>query len=99
MADVTSEPKPSDEAVPVFNPFAQGFAEDPYPQYAELCAVNPVQRTPLGLWALFGYDDAVRLLRDPSLSDSNNANANAYAYHPESARSRRAGGTAAEPSE
>ncbi len=61
MADVTSEPKP-------FNPFDAGFTEDPYPQYAELCATNPVQRTPLGLWALFGYDDAVRLLRDPSLS-------------------------------
>ncbi len=61
MADVTSEPKP-------FNPFEPGFAEDPYPQYAELCATNPVQRTPLGLWALFGYDDAVRVLRDPSLS-------------------------------
>jgi len=51
-----------------FNPFEPGFAEDPYPQYAALCATNPVQRTPLGLWALFGYDDAVRLLRDPSLS-------------------------------
>ena len=61
MADVTSEPKP-------FNPFEPGFAEDPYPQYAELSAGNPVQQTPLGLWMLFGYDDAVRLLRDPSLS-------------------------------
>jgi cytochrome P450 len=61
VADVTSEPKP-------FNPFAPGFAENPYPQYEELCATTPVQRTPLGLWALFGYDDAVRLLRDPTLS-------------------------------
>ena len=61
MADVTSEPKP-------FNPFAPGFAEDPYPQFAELSARNPVQQTPLGLWALFAYDDAVRLLRDPTLS-------------------------------
>ncbi len=61
MADVTSEPKP-------FNPFEPGFADDPYPQFAELSAGNPVQQTPLGLWALFGYDDAVRLLRDPSLS-------------------------------
>jgi cytochrome P450 len=61
VADVTSEPKP-------FNPFEPGFAEDPYRQYAELCATNPVQRTPLGLWALFGYDDVVRLLRDPTLS-------------------------------
>jgi cytochrome P450 len=61
VADVTSEPKP-------FNPFEPGFGEDPYPQFAELSAGNPVQQTPLGLWALFGYDDAVRLLRDPSLS-------------------------------
>jgi cytochrome P450 len=61
VADVTSEPKP-------FNPFEPGFTEDPYPQYATLCATNPVQRTPLGLWALFRYDDTVRLLRDPSLS-------------------------------
>jgi hypothetical protein len=35
--------------------------------------------------------------RDPSLSDGNNANA--YAYHPESPRSRRAGGKAAHTSE
>jgi cytochrome P450 len=61
VADVTSEPKP-------FNPFEPGFAEDPYPQFAELSATNPVQQTPLGLWALFRYDDAVRLLRDPRLS-------------------------------
>lgn len=61
MADVTSEPKP-------FNPFEPGFVEDPYPQFAELSAHNPVQQTPLGLWALFSYDDAVRLLRDPRLS-------------------------------
>jgi cytochrome P450 len=68
VADVTSEPKPSDAPLPAFNPFVPGFAEDPYPQFAELCAGNPVQRTPLGLWALFGYDDTVRLLRDPTLS-------------------------------
>src|SRR5258708_1839340 len=61
VADVTSEPKP-------FNPFEPGFTEDPYPQFAELCATNPVQQTPLGLWAMFRYDDAVRLLRDPRLS-------------------------------
>jgi cytochrome P450 len=61
VADVTSEPKP-------FNPFAPGFVEDPYPQFAELSARNPVQQTPLGLWALFAYEDAVRLLRDPTLS-------------------------------
>jgi len=68
VADVTSEPKPFDAPRPAFNPFEPGFAEDPYPQFAELCATNPVQQTPLGLWALFSYDDAVRVLRDPSLS-------------------------------
>jgi cytochrome P450 len=68
VADVTSEPKPFDAPLPAFNPFAPGFAEDPYPQFAELSARNPVQQTPLGLWALFAYDDAVRLLRDPTLS-------------------------------
>ena len=68
VADVTSEPKPFHDAGPAFNPFASGFAEDPYPHYAELCADNPVQETPLGWWALFRYDDATRLLRDPTLS-------------------------------
>jgi cytochrome P450 len=58
---VTSEPNPS-------NLFDPGFAQHPYPQFAALSVGNPVQQTPLGLWALFGYDDAVRLLRDPSLS-------------------------------
>jgi hypothetical protein len=32
--------------------------------------------------------------RDPYLNDSKNANANAYAYHPEQPRSRRAAGKA-----
>ena len=68
VADVTSEPKPAPGARPAFNPFAPGFAEDPYPQYAELCADNPVQRTPLGWWAVFHHDDCTRLLRDPTLS-------------------------------
>jgi hypothetical protein len=27
----------------VFNPFDPGFGEDPYPRYAELRAVDPVQ--------------------------------------------------------
>ena len=52
----------------LFNPFEPGFTDDPYPQYAELCAENPVQHTPLGPWALFRHDDATRLLRDPNLS-------------------------------
>ena len=68
VADVTSEPKRSIAPPWAFNPFEPGFADDPYPQYAELTATNPVQQTPLGPWVLFRYDDGVRLLRDPSLS-------------------------------
>jgi hypothetical protein len=34
-----------------FNPFAAGFAEDPYPHYAELRANAPVYQHPLGFWS------------------------------------------------
>jgi cytochrome P450 len=53
---------------PVFNPFDPDFAADPYPSFAELRARDPVHETPVGLWMLFGYDDVLRVLRDPSLS-------------------------------
>jgi len=52
----------------VFEPLAPGFAANPYPFYRELCLRNPVHRTPLGPWVVFGYDDCARLLRDPTLS-------------------------------
>jgi cytochrome P450 len=51
-----------------YNPFAPGFAEDPYEQYARLRAEGPVQQTPFGIWALFRYEDVIRFLRDTSLS-------------------------------
>ena len=66
MADVTSEPRP-------FNPFEPGFTADPYPQYAALVAENPVQQLAFGPWAVFRYDDAVTLLRDPRLSVADDA--------------------------
>ena len=53
---------------PVFNPFDPEFAANPYPRFAELRAMDPVHETPIGLWMLFGYDDVLRVLRDPSLS-------------------------------
>ncbi|MFI5372108.1 MAG: cytochrome P450, partial [Candidatus Eisenbacteria bacterium] len=74
VADVTNEPTTGGSAgaglpdEPRFNPFEPGFAEDPYPQYLAICQREPVQQTPLGLWAIFDYDDAVKLLRDPRLS-------------------------------
>jgi cytochrome P450 len=56
------------ESPPVFNPFAPGYAEDPYPHYAELREQDPVHRSLIGPWVLSHYDDVVRVLRDPSLS-------------------------------
>jgi cytochrome P450 len=58
----------TDDELPRFDPFAPGFAEDPYPQYARLVADHPVQRSPFGHWMLFRHADCVRVLRDPTLS-------------------------------
>jgi cytochrome P450 len=52
----------------IFNPFEQGFFDDPYRQYAALREHDPVHRSPLEVYVLFRYDDIVRVLRDPSLS-------------------------------
>lgn len=59
----------------IYNPFEPGFTDDPYPQYQLLRETDPVHQSPFGLWVLFGYDDVVRLLRDPELSVED-ANAN-----------------------
>jgi cytochrome P450 len=53
---------------PVFNPFDPDFAPNPYPHYAQMRALDPVHETPIGFWALFRYDDVLRVLRDPGLS-------------------------------
>jgi cytochrome P450 len=76
----------------VFNPFAPGFAEDPYASYRACLEHNPVQPRPLGPWMLFRYDDCVRFLRDPSLSveDRNVATANPRADLHEEAYGERA---------
>ncbi|QKV97808.1 cytochrome P450 [Streptomyces sp. NA02950] len=47
----------------VFNPFADGFSEDPYPQYAELRAKDPVHEHPIGFWVVSRYQDVCGLLR------------------------------------
>jgi cytochrome P450 len=51
-----------------FNPFEPGFTVDPYDQYARLRADEPVHESELGFWVLSRYEDANRLLRDPSTS-------------------------------
>jgi cytochrome P450 len=48
---------------PVFDPFAPGFTDDPYPQYAALRAGAPAGRHPLGFWLLTRYEDVSTLLR------------------------------------
>jgi cytochrome P450 len=42
----------------------KAFRSDPHPYLAHLRAVEPVNRTPLGIWRLSRYADCVRLLRD-----------------------------------
>ncbi|MGE5136050.1 MAG: cytochrome P450 [Gemmatimonadota bacterium] len=53
---------------PLFDPFAPGFTDDPYPQYASLREAAPVYRHPMGFWLLTHYDDVSWLLRAPGLS-------------------------------
>jgi cytochrome P450 len=53
---------------PMFDPFAPGFADDPYPQYATMRDRAPVYQHPLGFWLLTGYEDVSWLLRAPGLS-------------------------------
>jgi cytochrome P450 len=57
---------------PLFDPFAPGFTDDPYPQYAALRAAAPVYQHPLGFWLLSCYDDVSWLLRSSlSVEDRN----------------------------
>ena len=48
---------------PLFDPFAPGFTDDPYPQYATVRAQAPVLRHPFGFWLLTRYEDVAFLLR------------------------------------
>jgi len=48
---------------PLFDPFAPGFTDDPYPQYAALRAAAPIYQHPFGFWLLTCYDDVSWLLR------------------------------------
>jgi cytochrome P450 len=48
---------------PLFDPFAPGFTDDPYPQYAVMRAQAPVYQHPFGFWLLTGYEGVSWLLR------------------------------------
>ncbi|HET8961164.1 cytochrome P450 [Nocardioides sp.] len=51
------------ETAYVFDPFAPGFTDDPYPTYDELRAADPVHQNPFGFWVLSTYDEVNALLR------------------------------------
>ncbi|MGQ4615903.1 cytochrome P450 [Nocardia sp. R7R-8] len=53
----------------VFDPFAAGFAEDPYPHYDRLRASAPVHEHPLGFWIVSKYEDAAALQRSAQSVD------------------------------
>jgi len=50
-------------AAPLFDPFAPGFTDDPYPQYAAVRAAAPVYQHPFGFWLLTRYEEVSWLLR------------------------------------
>jgi cytochrome P450 len=64
----TSETPDTGYLPPMLNPFEPGFFDNPYAQYQLVREQDPVHLSPLGIWALFRYEDIYRVLRDPSLS-------------------------------
>jgi cytochrome P450 len=59
-------------APPLFDPFAPGFTDDPYPAYAAVRAAAPVYQHPFGFWMLTRYEDVSWLLRGAhSVEDRN----------------------------
>src|SRR5262245_15011346 len=52
----------------MLNPFEPGFFDNPYAQYSLVRESDPVHLSPIGAWALFRYDDVLRVLRDQQLS-------------------------------
>lgn len=52
----------------MFNPFVPGFAEYPYGEYQTQRETEPIQQTPFGPWIVFEHAEAMRLLRDVTLS-------------------------------
>ncbi len=48
----------------VYNPLLPEFHANPYPFYRRLREEDPVHASPLGIWVLTRYEDAVMVLRD-----------------------------------
>jgi cytochrome P450 len=56
---MTTTPAPTD----LFDPFAPGFTDDPYPTYTRVRSAAPVLQHEVGFWLLTRYDDVSELLR------------------------------------
>ena len=69
----------------MFNPFDPGYAADPYPHLREQRETAPIQELPFGPWIVFEHADALRLLRDTSMSVEERK---AIAINPERERMR-----------
>jgi cytochrome P450 len=65
MSDLVENVEPVQVA---FNPFADGYFDDPYRQYAVLREHDPVHQSPLGLVMCFAYDDIRQLLLETRTS-------------------------------
>lgn len=58
---------------PLYNPFAEGFTDDPYPHYAALREHAPVYQHPMGFWVVSRYAEVVALLRSRASVELRNA--------------------------
>ncbi|WP_194918603.1 cytochrome P450, partial [Catenulispora rubra] len=58
---------------PLFNPFAPGYTDNPYPSYRRLRAEEPVHEHPFGFWVLSRHDDVSALLRSANSVDYRNS--------------------------
>jgi cytochrome P450 len=58
---------------PLFNPFAPGYTDNPYPEYSRLRSGDPVYEHPFGFWMLSRHADVSALLRSANSVDYRNS--------------------------
>ena len=63
-----ARPETSDATEILFNPLDPAFGADPYPSYAQLRELDPVHKSPFGIWVVSRYADCHALLRHPAVS-------------------------------
>jgi len=56
----------------LFNPFAPGFTDDPYPHYTRVREQTAAYQHPLGFWLVTRYDDVAALLKSGNSVDDDN---------------------------